>query len=104
LGDARGNKRTLRSGHQDNISAVATLHDYNSTYGLFLIVYHNYFAKNPLAKTMFSNSKDKQLEKPGHPDSCPGDWQPIQPPNDYEINTNSSAGDISKKIVQQKSD
>jgi hypothetical protein len=27
---------------------------------------------------MFSNPKDKQLEKPGHPDSCPGDWQPIQ--------------------------
>lgn len=78
LGDARGNKRTLRSGHQDNISAVATLHDYNSSYGLFLIVYHNYFAKNTLPKTVFANSKDKQLEKPGHPDSCPGDWQPIQ--------------------------
>jgi hypothetical protein len=26
---------------------------------------------------VFANSKDKQLEKPGHPETCPGPWQPI---------------------------
>lgn len=78
LGDVRGDKRTLRSGHQDSISAVATLHDYDPNYGMFLIVYHNFFAKNPLPKTVFTNSKDRQIEKPGHPDSCPGSWQRVQ--------------------------
>ncbi len=78
LGDVRGNKRTLRSGHQDNISAVATLHDYDSSNGLFLIVYHNFFAKNPLSKSVFIDAKDRQIEKPGHPDSCPGSLQRVQ--------------------------
>ena len=78
LGDVRGGERTLGSGHQDNISAVATLHDYDSSNGLFLVVYHNFFAKNPLPKSVFTDSKDRQIEKPGHPDSCPGSWQPIQ--------------------------
>ena len=78
LGDVRGSKRTLRFQHQDNISSVVTLHDYAPDYGLFLIVYHNFFAKNPLPKTVFANSKDKQLEKPDHPESCPGSWRQIQ--------------------------
>jgi len=77
LGDVRGGKRTLRSEHKDSISAVATLHDYDPNYGIFLIVYHNFFAKNPLSKTVFAHNKDKQLEKPGHPESCLGSWQPI---------------------------
>jgi hypothetical protein len=78
LGDVRGNKRTLRSGHQDNISAVATLHDYDSSNGLFLVVYHNFFAKNPLSKFVFTDTKDRQIENPGHPDSCPGSLQRVQ--------------------------
>jgi hypothetical protein len=78
LGDTRGGKRTLRSGHQNNISAVATLHDYDSKSGLYLIVYHNFFAKNPLPKSVFTDSKDRQIEKPGHPDSCPGSLQRVQ--------------------------
>jgi hypothetical protein len=52
LGDVRGGKRTLRPGHQTNISAVATLHVYDS--------------------------KDRQLEKPVHPDSCLLSWQRVQ--------------------------
>jgi hypothetical protein len=78
VGDVRGGKRTLRAGHQDNISAVATLHDYDENYGLFLIVYHNFFAKNPLPKALFAHAKDKQLEKPGDPETSPGQWQPVQ--------------------------
>jgi hypothetical protein len=78
VGDVRGGKRTLRLGHQDNISAVVTLHDYDPNYGLFLIVYHNFFAKNPLPTAVFAHSKDKQLEKPGHPETSPGDWQPVR--------------------------
>jgi hypothetical protein len=82
LGDVRGGKRTLRFEHQDNISAIVTLHDYAPDYGLFLIVYHNFFAKNPLPKTVFADSKDKHLEKPGHPESCPGEWRPTVIPED----------------------
>ena len=78
IGDVRGGKRTLRAGHQDNISAVATLHDYDQNYGLFLIVYHNFFAKNPLPKALFAHTKDKQLEKPGHPETSSGSWQPVR--------------------------
>jgi hypothetical protein len=78
LGDVRGGKRTLRFEHQDNISAVATLHDYDPVYGMFLIVYHNFFAKNPLPKTVFTHFKDRQLEKPGNPESSPGSWQAVQ--------------------------
>jgi hypothetical protein len=73
-----GMNRTLRPGHHDNISAVATLHDHDSSYGLFLVVYHNFFAKNPLPKSVFTDSKDRQIEKPGHPDSSPGRWQRVQ--------------------------
>jgi hypothetical protein len=50
---------------------VATLHDYDENYGLFLIVYHNFFAKNPLPKALFAHAKDKQLEKPGDPETSP---------------------------------
>jgi len=83
LGDVRGGKRTLRSQHQDNISAVVTLHDYAPDYGLFVVVYHNFFAKNPLPKSVFSHPKDKQLEKPEHPESCPGKWAiALAPDND----------------------
>lgn len=78
LGNMRGGERTLRFEHQDDISAIATLHDYDPGYGLFLILYHNCFAKNPLPRIVFANLKDPQLEKPGHPESCPGDWQRIQ--------------------------
>jgi hypothetical protein len=78
LGDARGGKRTLRNKHQDNISALITLHDYAPDYGLFVIIYHNFFGKTPLSKDVFSNSKDKQLEKPNHPELCPGEWRPVQ--------------------------
>jgi hypothetical protein len=77
LGDMRGGKRTLRLGHQDNISAVVTLHDYDTNRGLFLIIYHNLFARNPLPRGVFVHSNDTQLEKPSHPEFCPGNWQPI---------------------------
>jgi hypothetical protein len=76
VGDVRGLERTLRLGHRDNISAVATLRDYDQNCGLFLIVYHNFFAKNPLSKALFADSKDQQLEKPGDPQTCLGQWQP----------------------------
>jgi hypothetical protein len=78
LGDVRGDERTLRFAHQDNISAVATLHDYDLNYGLFLIVYHNFFAKNPLPKSVFTDAKDGQLEKAGDPKSCLGNWRRVQ--------------------------
>lgn len=77
LPDERGGKRTLRAAHKDIISAVATLHDYDSN-GLFLIIYHNFFAKNPLSKLLFTDSKDRQLENSGHPDSYPGSLQRVQ--------------------------
>ena len=78
LGDSRGGKRTLRSGHQDSISAVATPHDYDPDGNLFLIVYHNFFAKHRLPKFVFTHPRDGQLEKPDHPESCLVHWQPVQ--------------------------
>jgi hypothetical protein len=77
LGDSRGVKRTLRAGHHDSISAVASLHDYDLNRGLFLVVYHNFYAKNPLPELVFSDANDHQLKKPSHPEFCPGNWQPV---------------------------
>jgi hypothetical protein len=77
LGDVRGGERTLRHGHQDNISAVATLHDFDLNCGPFLIVYHNYFARNPLPKCVFADANDSQMEKLSHPETNPGKWHQI---------------------------
>jgi hypothetical protein len=74
LGDTRGGKRTLRHEHRDNVSAIAVLCDYAPDHGLFLIIYHNYYAKTPLPKTLFAHPKDFQLGKPNHPELCPGAW------------------------------
>lgn len=75
LGDTRGGKRTLRHEHRDNVSAVAALCDYAPDHGLFLIIYHNYYAQTPLPKTLFAHPKDFQLRKPDHPEICPGAWE-----------------------------
>jgi hypothetical protein len=77
LGDTRGGKRTLRREHRANISAVAVLYDYAPDYGLFLIVYHNFYAKVPLPKSLFSHPKDHQMEKLD-PEASPGPWELVR--------------------------
>lgn len=74
LGDTRGGQRTLRHMHQASISAVAVLHDYAPEYGLFLLIYHNFHAQNPLTKSAFTDLKDRQFAKPGDPEFHPGSW------------------------------
>ena len=77
LGDTRGDKRTLRHTHRTNVSAVAVLYDYAPDYGLFLIIYHNYYARIPLPKSLFAHAKDRQFEKPD-PQASPGPWVRVQ--------------------------
>jgi hypothetical protein len=78
LGDTRGGQRTLRHMHQASISAVAVLHDYAPDYGLFLMIYHNFYAQNPLPRSVFTNQKDRQLVKPDDPELSPGAWSVVQ--------------------------
>jgi hypothetical protein len=73
LGDTRGGKRTLRHTHRANVSAIAVLYDHAPDYGLFLVVYHNYYARVPLPQSLFTNAKDSQLEK-ADPEASPGPW------------------------------
>jgi hypothetical protein len=77
LGDTRGDERTLRPTRRANVSAVAVLYDHASDYGLFLIVYHNYYARIPLPQSVFANAKDRQLEK-ADPQASPGPWLKVQ--------------------------
>lgn len=77
LGDTRGGDRTLRHAHRTLVSAAAVLYEFPD-YGLRLVIYHNYYAQNPLPKTLFIDPKDCQYEKPDHPEQCPGAWIKVQ--------------------------
>lgn len=76
LGDTRGKNRTLRKQHHSIVSAVAVLEDHSAEYGLFLMVYHNFFASIPLPSNLFVHAKDRQLAKKD-PEASPGPWERI---------------------------
>jgi len=77
LGDTRASGRTLRDTKRTLVSAVAVLYEFPD-YGLRLAIYHNYYAQNPLPKSLFIDPKDCQFEKPDHPEQCPGAWNRVQ--------------------------
>lgn len=59
------------------ISAVSVLYEHPEKPSLFLITYHNFFARTPLPAEVFAGTDDRHLVKPGRPDLYPGDWTVI---------------------------
>jgi len=62
------------------ISAVSVLYEHPEKMSLFLLTYHNFFARTPLPAGVFAGADDRHLVKPEHPDLCPGDWTVVGAP------------------------
>ena len=72
--DRAGGGRTATKSEKLYLSAVSVLYD---TSDLFMVTYHNVFARHPLPVSVFSGPLDVHFRKPVDPDSYPGVWEKI---------------------------
>ncbi len=72
LGDTRSRWRLMND--REIISAVLVIYEHTEKDDLFVIVYHNYWARIPLSKSAFRGPHDCHLAKPSNPDLKPTDW------------------------------
>jgi len=76
LGDGRNRRRKVHD--RECISAVSVLYEHPDNKSLFMVTYHNFFARTSLSVSVFPETVDRHFIKPKHPDLCPGIWT-VQP-------------------------
>lgn len=78
LGDGRSRRRKVHD--RECISAVSVLYEHPDNKSLFMVTYHNFFARTSLPVGVFAETVDRHFIKLKHPDLCPGNWtvQPIR--------------------------
>jgi hypothetical protein len=72
LGDTRSRWRQIHE--RQIISAVCVVYEHPHNDSLFILTYHNYWARLPLPKNIFNGTDDRQLVKTSDPDLQPNPW------------------------------
>jgi hypothetical protein len=80
IGDGRGGRRQMTEDDRVYVSALAVLGEHHNSSEPFLCVYHNYFARLPLALEVFRGPHDRHFCKPAHPNELPQTWEEVAAP------------------------
>jgi hypothetical protein len=70
----RGGRRQLTPESRKYISAVQVLQEVRETSEPYILTYHNFYARWPLATTTFDGPNDRHFQKSRHPDASPQEW------------------------------
>jgi hypothetical protein len=72
LGDTRSRWKLMRD--RQVISAVLVVYEHPEKDDLFVIVYHNFWARVPLPRDVFNGENDRHFAKVSDPDLRPDNW------------------------------